>query len=58
METATEEQEKVDFDPIYDPFNPELIADPYPAVSIRRHLSRASQATDLLVCARAHSRQG
>ena len=30
METTAEEQGTVEFDPIYDPFNPELIADPYP----------------------------
>jgi cytochrome P450 len=30
METAAQEEEKVEYDPIYDPFNPELIADPYP----------------------------
>jgi len=28
--TATEEEKKSEYDPIYDPFNPELIADPYP----------------------------
>jgi len=28
--TATEEEQKIEYDPIYDPFNPELIADPYP----------------------------
>ncbi|MBW1906518.1 MAG: cytochrome P450, partial [Deltaproteobacteria bacterium] len=30
MDTATREHEKVEYDAIYDPFNPELIADPYP----------------------------
>jgi len=30
METPAQEQDKVEYDPIYDPFNPELIADPYP----------------------------
>ena len=30
MTTAASEVEEVQYDPIYDPFNPELIADPYP----------------------------
>ncbi|MBW2588590.1 MAG: hypothetical protein JRD92_16870, partial [Deltaproteobacteria bacterium] len=30
METPVQERDKIEYDPIYDPFNPELIADPYP----------------------------
>ena len=30
MDATATEQEKIEYDPIYDPFNPELIADPYP----------------------------
>jgi cytochrome P450 len=30
MDTAAQEEEEIEYDPIYDPFNPELIADPYP----------------------------
>lgn len=30
MEATATEQEKIEYDPVYDPFNPELMADPYP----------------------------
>jgi cytochrome P450 len=30
METVETQQGEIDYDPIYDPFNPELIANPYP----------------------------
>jgi len=30
MEATATEQEKIEYDPIYDPYSPELMADPYP----------------------------
>jgi hypothetical protein len=30
MHTDAPDEEEIEYDPIYDPFNPELIADPYP----------------------------